>query len=120
MLLLKIVEILLHVEAHITNSGTYYKLLHKKPNITVSLSHSGSSRWQVSFKIIVLKSLANFRGTAPVLESLFNKVAFSFIKKGLQRRCFPVNLTKFLRTPFFIEHLWWLLHFSEAAVQWCS
>ena len=34
-LLLKIVEILLHVEAHITNSGTYYKLLHKKPNITL-------------------------------------------------------------------------------------
>ena len=24
-------------------------------------------------------------------------------------RCFPVNFAKFLRTPFFIEHLWWLL-----------
>ena len=24
-------------------------------------------------------------------------------------RCFPVNFAKFSRTPFFIEHLWWLL-----------
>ena len=23
--------------------------------------------------------------------------------------CFPVNFEKFLRTPFFTEHLWWLL-----------
>ena len=23
--------------------------------------------------------------------------------------CFPVNFVKFLRTSFFIEHLWWLL-----------
>ena len=22
--------------------------------------------------------------------------------------CFPVNFGKFLRAPFFIEHLWWL------------
>ena len=24
-------------------------------------------------------------------------------------RCFSVNFVKFLRTPFFIEHIWWLL-----------
>ena len=24
-------------------------------------------------------------------------------------RCFPVNFVKFLKTPFFKEHLWWLL-----------
>ena len=23
--------------------------------------------------------------------------------------CFPVNFVKFLRTPFFTEHIWWLL-----------
>ena len=36
---------------------------------------------------------------------LFNKVA------GLRlwHRCFPANFVKFLRPPFFIEHLWWLL-----------
>ena len=27
----------------------------------------------------------------------------------LWHRCFPVNFVKFLRTPFLIEHLWWLL-----------
>ena len=36
-----------------------------------------------------------------MLESLFNKVtgleASNFIKKGLQHRCFPVNIAKFLR-----------------------
>ena len=34
-----------------------------------------------------------------VLESLFDKETF-VIKKKLQHRCFPVNITKFLRTPF--------------------
>ena len=38
-----------------------------------------------------------------MLESLFNKVAglkvCNVIKKSLQHRCFPVNITKFLRTP---------------------
>ena len=44
-----------------------------------------------------------------MLESLFNKSRglkpCNFIKKRLQHRCFPVNLTKFLRSAFFIEHL---------------
>ena len=46
---------------------------------------------------------------APVLESLFNKVvspqACDFNKKRLHHRCFPVNIAKFLGTPFFAEHL---------------
>ena len=33
----------------------------------------------------------------------------NFMKKRLQHRCFPPNFAKFLQTPFFIEHLWWLL-----------
>ena len=49
------------------------------------------------------------------MESLFNKVAgllqafkaCNFIKKRLQHSCFPVNIAKFLRTAFFIEHLRW-------------
>ena len=48
-----------------------------------------------------------------MLESLFNKGpglrAYIFIKKRLQHRHFPVNITKFLRTAFFKEHPWWLL-----------
>ena len=35
-----------------------------------------------------------------MLELLFNKVAgCNFIKKRLQRRCFPVKFVEFLRTP---------------------
>ena len=43
----------------------------------------------------------------------FNKVAelkpAPLLKKRLWHRCFPVNFVKYLRTSFFIEHLWWLL-----------
>ena len=49
----------------------------------------------------VLKSFVNFI-EAPVLESLFNKVAGrragNFIKNRLQHKCFPVKFVKFLRT----------------------
>ena len=31
------------------------------------------------------------------------------MKNSLWHRCFPVNFAKFLWTPFFTEHLWWLL-----------
>ena len=45
--------------------------------------------------------------------SFFNKVAglkpATLLKKRLWHRCFPMNAVKFLRTPFHIEHLWWLL-----------
>ena len=48
------------------------------------------------------------------MESL-NKIvglqACNFIKKGLRHRCLPVNVAKFLRTVFSIEHLWWLVLF---------
>ena len=33
----------------------------------------------------------------------------TLLKKRLWHRYFPVNFEKFLRTPFFTEHLWWLL-----------
>ena len=33
----------------------------------------------------------------------------TLLKKRLWHRCFPMNFVKFLRTAFFIEHLWWLL-----------
>ena len=32
-----------------------------------------------------------------------------YFKKWLWYRSFPVNFVKFLKTLFFIEHLWWLL-----------
>ena len=58
--------------------------------------------------------LQKFRSRkTPVLEFLFNKDAglklSNFMKKRLQHRYFPVNIAKFLRTAFLIEHLWCLL-----------
>ena len=49
----------------------------------------------------IRSSRAKFCGKTPVLEPLFSKVASleasNFIKNRLQHRCFPVNITKFLR-----------------------
>ena len=42
----------------------------------------------------------NIHRKTPVLE---------FFKKRLQHRCFPVNIAKFLRTVFLMEHLRWQL-----------
>ena len=39
----------------------------------------------------------------------FKKRPTTLLKKRLWHRCFPVNFAKFLITPFFTEHLWWLL-----------
>ena len=48
---------------------------------------------------VLLKVLQNSQGKH-LRQSLFlNKVACNIIKR-LWRRCFPMNLTKFLRTPF--------------------
>ena len=45
---------------------------------------------------------------APVPESLFWKVAkpATLLQKDSWQRCFPVNFSRFLRTPFVTEHLW--------------
>ena len=40
----------------------------------------------------------------------------TLLKKGLCHRCFPVNFEKFLKTPFFTEHLQWLLLIALTAV----
>ena len=71
-----------------------------------------TSHTQTSFK-----TFRNIHRKISVLESLFNKVAdlvaCNFIStlswKKLKHRCFTVNITTFLWTTFFIEHLQWLL-----------
>ena len=59
------------------------------------------SRSQMFFEIGVLK-VCNIHRETPVLEPLFSKVAsleaYKFIKMRLQHRCFPVNISNFLRT----------------------
>ena len=59
-----------------------------------------------------------------MLKSLFNKVAdlkaYNFIKRKLQHRRFPVKFAKFLRTPFFTEHIRWLiLEISQQLSLYC-
>ena len=58
------------------------------------------SRSQMFFEIGVLK-VYNIHREKLVLEPLFSKVAnleaYKFIKKRLQHRCFPVNITNLLR-----------------------
>ena len=46
----------------------------------------------------------------------------TLLKKRLRNRGFPVNLTNFLTTPFFIKHLRWLLlklyhHLKDTTIQ---
>ena len=60
-----------------------------------------------------LRNLTKFTGKQLYQRLFFNKVAdlrpATLLKKRLWHRCFPVNFVKFLRTPLFTEHLWWLL-----------
>ena len=76
-------------------------------------SHTRSSRPEVFCKKGVLKSFAKFTGKHLCQGLFFNKVASAacnFIKKEtLAQVYFALNFVKFLRTPFFREHLWWLL-----------
>ena len=54
----------------------------------------------VSFK---LQIWATLKGAA------LKKLQATLLKKKLWLRYFPVNFAKFLRTPFFTEHIWRLL-----------
>ena len=57
--------------------------------------------------------IEQYRQESTVLESHCNKVTdlkvCKLIKKRLQQWCFSMNIAKFLRTAFFIEHFCWLL-----------
>ena len=60
----------------------------------------------------VLRNFAKFSGKHLCQSLFFNKVAGlgppASLKKRLWHRFFPVNFAKFLRIPFFTEHLRWL------------
>ena len=67
------------------------------------------SRPEVFCKKGVLRNFTKFTGKHLCQSLFFNKVAglrpVTLLKKGLWYRCFSVNFVKFLRTPFYIEHL---------------
>ena len=65
-----------------------------------------------SVKKVFLETSQNSQKNNCAIVSFFNKVASGFatlLKTSLWHRCFPLNLVKFLKAPFYIEHLWWLL-----------
>ena len=74
-----------------------------------------SSRPEVFCKKGVLRNFTKFSGKhlCQRLFFFFNKVAgqrpATLLKKSLWHSCFSVNFVKFLRTPFLIEYLRWLL-----------
>ena len=62
-----------------------------------------SSLLEVFCKKGVLRNFAKFAGKHLCHSCFFNKVFL--LKNRLWHRCFPVNFSKFIRTPFFTEHL---------------
>ena len=64
-------------------------------------------------KKVFLEISQNSQENTCAKVTFLNKVAalrpVTLLKKRLWHRCFPVNFVKFLRTPLFTEHLWWLL-----------
>ena len=82
-----------------------FKKLQMRSMRNFELSAIKSSRPEVFCKKGFLRNFAKFTGKQLCQCLFFNKVA------GLRlwHRCLPVNFTKVLRTPFFIEHLQWVL-----------
>ena len=70
---------------------------------TAFLYNSRSSHLQMFFKIVILKSFANFTGKHLCWSLFFKNVQAQGLQlylKRLQHRCFPVRFTKFLKTAF--------------------
>ena len=80
--------------------------------LSIFLTAIRSSRPGVFCNKCVYRNFTKFIGNHLCQSIFFNKVqglACNFNKKRLCHRCFPVNFVKFLRTPFFIGHPYWLL-----------
>ena len=106
--LLCLAEIVLSIE-RLTATGNWTKF----EFISVCKREIGkyrNSRSEMFSKIDVHKNFAIFTGEhlswSLFLIKLLNR---DFSKKRLQHRCFPVNIAKFLKTPFFTEHFQLLL-----------
>ena len=89
----------------------HYTLLHTFCCCFIKYRQSSLSQSSYSEAVIRMYSVKNM-----FLEILQNSQEntgslrpATLSKKRLWRRYFPVNFAKFLRTPFIIKHLWWLL-----------
>ena len=97
------------VIGEVANFGLFFKK-YLKERIVQEMSlcefivkNNRNSHRRCSLEKTVLKNFVIFTGKCLCVKSLFNKVAglqvCNFIEMKLQHRCFPVNTTKFLRTP---------------------
>ena len=63
-----------------------------------------SSHWRSSLRKGAFKNLAKYTGKHLLQSLFFNEVTgfkpTTLLKKRLWHRCFPVNFSKFLKTPF--------------------
>ena len=60
----------------------------------------------------ILRNFAKFTGKHLCQNLFFNKVAslrLSLIKKETLAQVFPAGVVKLVRTPFYMEQLWWML-----------
>ena len=60
-------------------------------------------------KNLVLKNSSIFFLWLIKLEAVVRRCSVKRVFLEFLHRCFPMNFVKFLRTPVFIEHVWWLL-----------
>ena len=93
---------------------TFYNLKYYLNLSILQLSWSTRNRCsQMFFKIGALKNSRVFMGKHLYWSLFLIKIAglqvCNFIKKRLQYRCFPVNISKFSRAVFFIERIRCLL-----------
>ena len=70
---------------------------------------------EVFRKKSILKHFVIFTRKHPCW-SLFSVFGVNFIKKRLQHRYFPMNITKFLRTPI-LKNIWERLHLTKAILK---
>ena len=63
----------------------------------------------INTKNLVLKNSSIFFLWLIKLEAVVRRCSVKRVFLEFLHRCFPMNFVKFLRTPVFIEHVWWLL-----------
>ena len=99
--------------SYIWNNTLWYILANPVRSREVFMKFSRSSRPELFCEKDVLRNFEKFTGKHLCRRLFFNKVAglgpATLLKKSLWHRCFPGNFAKFPRTPFFTEHLRWLL-----------
>ena len=90
--------------------SSYYMEKERSSKEVVPITYALGRRSQRRCSITkgVLKNFVKFTGKYLCRSFFFNYVAClpaNLLKKKLWHRCFPVNLAKFLRRPFFTEYI---------------